>query len=223
MSRVAQQALLGSTTIPATIAYLGLPVPAFVSGTTYSATGVSIGAAASDRMVFGLVVWTKASTPSSLTSATIGGVAATIHAQNKVASVTGLSAAIISALVPTGTTATISLTFSAAASPGVGVYRVTGLLSATALDVISLGGAISSPYNDTIDVAGQGILLFGGTIYGAGVGFTIGGATEDFDINVATSTRMFGSSIAVATTEFSHAVSLTPGGTAGAIVAASFR
>lgn len=228
MSRVAQQALLGATIAPATISYLGLLTPTLVSGTTYSSTGAAIGAAAADRRVFCIVDWTKSGSPSSLSSATIGGVAATIHAQNKVASVFGLSVAIISALVPTGTTATVSLTFSAAASPGLGVYRVTGLQSATALDVISTGGSLGDPYSDTIDVAGQGILLFGGTIYSGATGFTVGGATEDFDINVASNTRMVGSSLAVTTTELGHTVSLTrSGGTAGsfggAVVAASFR
>lgn len=223
MSRVAQQALLGSTTPPATIAYLGLSTPTLVSGTTYSSTGLSTGAAAADRMVFCTVVWLKASSPSSLTSATIGGVAATIHAQNKVASVYGLSAAIISALVSTGTTATVSLVFNGAASAGLGVYRVTGLLSTTALDAISIGAATSSPYNDTIDVAGQGVLLFCGTLYGIAAAPAVGGATKDFDSNPASSARMFSSSLAVATTEAGHAVSLTPGGTASAIVAVSLR
>lgn len=80
------------------------------SGSTSTATAAGIGTASSTRRVIATVAQTTAS-GRTLTSATIGGISATIHQQSTDSGSTS-GAYIISAVVPTGTTADIVLTFS---------------------------------------------------------------------------------------------------------------
>lgn len=102
------------------------------TGWTFDNSGAhwSIGSAAGDRYVVAVIFGgTGAGTVS---SATIGGVAATIIAQTATANMLG---AIIIANVPSGTTADVVVTFSASQSrAGCGVYTITGLSSAAATD-----------------------------------------------------------------------------------------
>jgi len=80
--------------------------------TTYSFTSVSIGAASATRRVIVLVHGRSGTNLRTISSATIGGVAATIDAQITSSSGGTSLAGIISATVPTGTTATVAITFS---------------------------------------------------------------------------------------------------------------
>lgn len=117
--------------------------------TTYSFASVAIGAADPTRRVVVVVHWGENAVTRSLNSATIGGVAATIHAQTS-AAIRGV--AIISALVPTGTTATIALTFSGAMlRSAIGVYRALNETSAsptaTATDITFTGAVLDVNVN----------------------------------------------------------------------------
>jgi hypothetical protein len=91
---------------------------AFVSSsglTTYTFTSVAIGAASATRRVIILAVGSHSTiTGRALVSATIGGVSAAIDVQRTQGLTFSKVSAIISATVPTGTTATVTLTFSAA-------------------------------------------------------------------------------------------------------------
>jgi hypothetical protein len=92
------------------------------------ATGtVNIGAAAPRRRVVLGLNWSELSVHRTPSSATIGGIAATIHIQRgHNGGTTGLGSAIISAVVPTGTTAAVVINFSGSSlsSVGVGVWRL---------------------------------------------------------------------------------------------------
>lgn len=93
---------------------------------TYS--GLAFGAASPARYIAVEVAWV-ASPVKSIASATIGGVAATVLVQNTAAT---HSTAILIALVPTGTTGAVVVTFSGAvATTSVAVYSVFGSSSPT--------------------------------------------------------------------------------------------
>lgn len=227
MSSVGQQMMLASGVSAATISYIGLTSIPFDGGGNCSVSGVPIGAVASSRRVFMLTHWLKASTPAAtLNSATIGGVAATIHVQSLGTTGTiGLGAAIISAPLPTGTTANVTLTFSSGSTPWIGTYRATGLLSATAGDTISTNVIAVNPYNGTINVTKQGILLFGATIFGDAPDYTVSGATENYESLIGGNLKALGSMLNITTTEAGHAVSISRASDNfdAAIVAAAFR
>lgn len=230
MSRVAQMALLGSAAPPAAaISYVGLTTLAD-TGAAQSVAGVSVGAAAYNRTVVMIVHWYNPTSVKALSSATIGGVAATIHAQNT--GVGGSAAktgcAIISAFLPAGTTATVTLDFVAGAAyyhAYLETYRVVGLISAVAIDAISTAVSAVNTFNGTIDVLEDGVLLMGGTLFAA-VSYSFSGVTENYESTIFTDQRITGASLATTADETNRAVSITrSGGTAmyGPIVGASFR
>ncbi len=126
------------------------------SKTSWTSDSRAIGPASATRRVYALVYGTVASTSTrTLSSATIGGVSATIHAQVDYFPVNpgpALVAAIISAAVPTGTTAAVAVTFSGAMQHfACAVIALDRLNSGTAFDTatgtatssaVSTGGAL---------------------------------------------------------------------------------
>lgn len=102
--------------------------------TTYTFTAMTIGTAASDRRVH--VIAFASNGGVTLSSATIGGVSATINVQAATASSGQM--AIITANVPTGTTADVALTWSAGQTRcGAMAWYSTGLTSDAALATAS--------------------------------------------------------------------------------------
>lgn len=106
--------------------------------------GCGIGNSAWNRRVFALVHWAcnTSAVETTISSATIGGVAASLHinyGEGGSSAFSNYGCAIISATVPTGTTATIvvNLTSGAAHSVYISVYRVTGLVSTIATDAVA--------------------------------------------------------------------------------------
>lgn len=99
---------------------------------SYSFTSQPIGSAQSDRYVIVGIGWANANPSPTISSVTIGGVAATNIATN--ANAYGNSALYI-ALVPTGTTANVDIVFSSATGLhcGIAVWSATGLTSTTAV------------------------------------------------------------------------------------------
>lgn len=223
-------AFLGSAAPPAaTISYVGLTAIATLTATPVL-TGVSIGAEAYNRTVFMCVHW-YTSVAKTLTSATIGGVPATIQVQSTVASSAPLQSAIISAFLPTGTTATVELTFAAGASyykACLTTFNVTGLLSSTPSDTISTGAVAVSSYAGVIDVQRQGILILAGTLNAAVNSYNMSGVTEAYKNSIATNYWVVGGTLEATADETNRAVGITRvGGAAtafnGAIVGAAFR
>src|SRR5262245_51584457 len=113
MSAVTQQLLLGygAAVTPISNTFTAVSASDTVNRTTYTFTGLSIGAADATRRVICAVHWDANSVGGqTISSATIGGVSATIHG-TAIDETSGSYVQFISALVPTGTTATVSVTF----------------------------------------------------------------------------------------------------------------
>lgn len=93
--------------------------------TTYTFSSQSFGDAASDRVILVTAAWRLSSGDPVISSATIGGVSATIVRQDHVARG---GTAVLAAEVPTGTTGDVVINFDIANSRcGIKVYRATGI------------------------------------------------------------------------------------------------
>lgn len=221
---------------PVAVTYIG-ETKSGTTTDTQSIPGVAIGPATADRYVFICVQWISSPSPvAPLLTASIGGVAAKVHVnEGSVATGAGalLGAAIISALVPSGTTATVNLTFVSAGFHSVYLetYCVTGLQLDTAIDTIDDTPLGVQPYNGVIDVKKDGLLLVCATTFSAAAGYTMSGVTQDYD-NVqgapGSQVHSVGGSLAVSADELNRAVSISRFGGSGAafnaaVVAASFR
>lgn len=195
--------------------------------TTYTFTDQAIGAAASERIVVcaicaeGLAAGSRV-----LSSATIGGVSATILKQqtNTTGSVDAVTA-IIAAAVPSGTTATVVLTFSA------------GMVRAACSTFRMVGGSITpyATYSDTsVSHSPQSVSMnipaLGGAVAACDFFATSGtttwaGLTEAYDetagYGTATASMAYGN---FSTAQSSLTVSATPSGslTRGSMSAVAF-
>lgn len=154
--------LLGSAAVAAVIAIAALAVPAAstVAGTTHTFTGVDFGAADSAREVFILVMNGTARTVS---SATIGGVAATVDANESVGGT--FCQAMIYANVPSGTTGTVVINFNASAGNCyIAPYRVVNrpVMGAGSTDFQQTGAASgTSSTVTTVTVPASGFMISG--------------------------------------------------------------
>lgn len=134
---------------------------------TSTTTTINTGAAAADRYVFLVLEAAAFNESSSLTmaSATIGGVAATIHAQENMGILTSrFNIAILSALVPTGTTAVVVPTYNRATAGSVQAssYRVTGIRSNVAVSSGSTAFTdTGSSWSRNVNVKSGGFVLAG--------------------------------------------------------------
>lgn len=137
------QKLIGGSVPPAIVTYV-TNVSNSSNLTTYTLTSVSIGTASADRYVivgFGASDGTAGKTDSSVT---IGGVSATKLVGAYYVGGTTRMCAMYAALVPTGTTATVAITFSGQMSRlGVSVFSSTGLQSVTPRDSATAQGDTS--------------------------------------------------------------------------------
>lgn len=139
----------------ATVAFMG-DYEMSGSGATWTQTNIPIGAETANRLVV-VCVKGKRDAGGTISAATIGGVAATVV---EGASVSGGSEFIIQAVVPTGTTATVSITWSIAQVGCLcAVYVLRNLKSTTpfatarSVTVVSLActiNTISPPANSIV-------------------------------------------------------------------------
>ena len=182
---------------------------------TYTFSSVAIGTASPDRVVI-VAVASFVDATQSISSATIGGVSESVQVQ---AINNGVRVGIISAVVPTGTTATIviNMTTSGGLNMGIGVWTATGLPNATALGT-----------NSNTTLAGLAVTSESGGIIVAVTGnvdsrtMTWTNATENYDQSVEAIT--FTSGASGQTTGTSTTVTATASGatTTGVIAAATF-
>ncbi len=171
---------------PATLSYEGQSSASVGGGgsATITITSVPIGTAAADRKVFMLIHWLGVgATAALLSSLTIGGVSATIHLQD--ADTNGLSfwgCAIVSAAVPTGTTAAVVGTVGANISIlEAGSFRATGVMFPTARDTFST--VVSAPSSSqSIDVDQDGFVISGGTFRSGAVTHVFTGITRRYEV-----------------------------------------
>lgn len=124
--------------------------------TTYTFSSQPLGDADSNRII--IVCATSRSsngTARTLNSASIGGVSATINTQT---TYSGNTNAIFSALVPTGTTGDIVLTWSSTlGNCDITVYKSNSLASTTAYDTLTASNA--DPLTGTIDIPAGGVCV----------------------------------------------------------------
>lgn len=149
---------------------------------TYTFTSAAIGVADASRRVVVAVHWGQATNNRTLSSATIGGIAATIHSQSNPANLA--SVAIISALVPTGTTATIVINFSGSADRcKIGVFRAVNETSASPSDTQVDTSFTSNALSVSLTVPNDAWVVAASTnATGSGITHTWTGVTEQYDL-----------------------------------------
>lgn len=168
--------VLKPTLVPVGLSYLAGTEDA-TDQTTYTFAAQSFGAAAADRHI-AVAISTRANAARSISSVTIGGVAATpAFVANNAASGADM-AAIYVANVPTGATGSVVVVMSAAmVRCAIAVYRMTGLNSATPVDTAGVAVTSAAP-SVNLDV------VAGGPVIGAlkaAVSSTWSYLTENFD------------------------------------------
>jgi hypothetical protein len=213
MAPLAQMAMMGTYSVSGTTAeFMGL---------VYEGVFVSFGAAESSRRIVAVIHWAEGGIHRTLSSATIGGVAATIHVQRgHTGGSTGLGVAVISAAVPSGTSGGVECTFSGTgtgvSNVSCGVYRLTGLTSGTPTDTDSAQSSGSTAdLSVTITVVNGGIVIAGftgSTNASSPVLWT--GVTEQYD-GEATIHRSSGFASSLSAQSLVVTANITPQGNSG--------
>jgi hypothetical protein len=103
------------------------------ASTTNTTTGVSFGTENSTRRIYIMAVWRNATNIASMTSATIGGVSATLYSSTQIVNANANAGIIFAAEVPTGTTGTVVTNFNVAPAGGAICFVFSVLNQATAL------------------------------------------------------------------------------------------
>jgi hypothetical protein len=177
-------------------------------GTTITHTGVSFGAADTNRVI-AVVVAARMVTVNTITGVTIGGVAATeaVSARATVAGTNGSNSGIWYASVPTGTSGDIVVTHGAAAArTGIAAYRVVTSTPAPTSSNSANGAA--SPLSAAITVPTGGAGIAGLWQNGSVTDSTWSNATQDYQATSGGSSRMEAATV-------STIGSVSPGGTTG--------
>ena len=151
--------------------------------TTYTLNDVAIGGAHPNREVF-LLVHSRSSSGAgrNIVSASIGGVSADIHVERTTGGFSNeLYVGLISAPVPTGTTAQVVIEFDNGCTEiDIGVIRAINLASRTAHDTANV---FATEFPDTLDVSVNtqaGGFVIAGSVKSSGT-LTWGGVTEEYD------------------------------------------
>lgn len=205
---------------PSTPAYIGSFFPPG-SGVTATATGVSFGAASLNRLICIYVFWTSSS-PVPLVSATIGG----ISAPPITSAITGptlggqyYQSALIAAIVPTGTSGTVTATFSTSgAFVTLLVSSATSITTATPFSVAAPQSGATSVLNTTVNEAAGGSVFAAVTVI-SGSSQVLSGVTTDYNFG-----DILGGSLATPSAVVAAPLSFTATGATGrTLIAASFR
>lgn len=177
------------------LTYVGTVGPTTIGGaSSYTWSAASIGAAATGRLVVVCVAGNNVAF--GVSSATIGGVAATVVS---VQQGQYMGSAILTAVVPTGTTANVAVTFTGGIGTGfIGIWNITGLASSTAHDFYNTTGGVNGTYTATLDVPALGVAVAFGAGFSGGASSTWTGGTERFDYDNA-SVNYTGSDFTTAT------------------------
>ena len=187
------QPLLLAASSPITITYIGNTSDG-TNQTTYTFTGVSIGTASSDRVVI-VAPFGRANTTSSMSisSITVGGNTPTTNvAQTSGGGSTSSAQGIYSINVPSGTTATIAVTFSTGAlRANIAVWTMTGTNGLTTASATANSITGSPTVSTTINVPANGGAVASAS--GGGSTTTWTGLTEDFDTLVEAANTYTGS------------------------------
>lgn len=164
--------------MPLAISFIG-SAGDVANATTYTFSSQSIGTAADDRIV---VVTTNSEGSDALSSGTIAGVSATVHATAPTGA-NGLGAGVMSAVVPTGTTGDVVVTWTeGAVRCEIGIWTITGAnTTVNDTDTDVQASATVSTLNVDIPVNGCAI---GAHTYSATGGIAYTGSTERYNESV---------------------------------------
>lgn len=163
------------------------------SPTTHNLGTIDYGSAASDRIVVAVIQLTVPDGAATVTGATIGGSAATIHAQQWSALANGhaVLTLIASRFIPTGTSGAVTITFSAGKTSRhyrTDSFRITGRSNNTAY---ATNTSTATPVNVGLNAEAGGVVIAvagaGGTSPNpSGISWS-SGMTEHTDLSVETS------------------------------------
>lgn len=190
-----------------------------ILGTSKTINNVNIGAEADRRYIIlsGCLAETDAGGACNLNSCTINSVAASVLVGG--VNQSDVNAWIVGALVPTGTSVTVAMTFSESVfSVRFGTYRLTGVDSLTPFDTAT---DTADPLSFLIDIPDKGAVLAAGIQLTGGTGMTMTGITEEFDTSFDTR-RCGGGSATGLAAETNRAITIDGAGN-GAGVAASWQ
>lgn len=151
--------------------------------TTYSFTSQNLGTADLDRYIIVSVLARSSGTGArSISSCSIGGVSAEVAVLRQTIATNSNTAALIIAKVPTGTSGTISITFSGAmVRCGIAAYRAVGLITSTPFDTASSGA--SNP-SFTYEVPANGVVIACSTTAATATA-SLSGFVENWDEQVS--------------------------------------
>lgn len=223
MPGVTFQALLsagGGANNPS-ISYIGNNSTA-TNSTSHTFSAQSIGSTGNNRYI-AVCISGYQGTTGALSSATIGGVSATISVQ---ANGTNTVSVIIIAAVPTGTTGDIVLTWAVSTQLiGISVYRIVDLNSGTAnttgSDTALSAGVASLTLNNSANAV---MLAATSSIDGSAWGSWSSGLTEDSDQFVSSSNAVASASGFFSSANTPYTASASAGtGTRGVMVAATWN
>lgn len=171
----------------ADLQFLQAETPKSTTASSYTFSSVNIGTAAADRIVLVCISALSSIDDRSLTGITIGGSAATLHANatSQVAGASSVTATVAGLLVPSGASTTVVPTFS---NTMLGccchVYVLTRYLSSTPTDTATAASnASAASVSTTIDITGAGALLMCGGTSAAVASVALTGVTEDAETN----------------------------------------
>ena len=180
---------------------------------TYTFSAQPIGAASATRRV---VVGVSRRLPRAINSATIGGVSATIDAD---ASASNNRVSLISAVVPTGTTATVTITLQSNADRcGIGVWTLDGGSPTGAA-----GDASGDPANMSVTTIAGDVVISCAMINGTGSSFTWSDADERYDQNIETDIYHTGADTTAVGILTEPSVDVTPNSTNMVATSAGYR
>lgn len=184
--------------------------------TTYNFSNIDFGEEHPDRLVVICVTGSDGGNGTQITSATIGGVAATIHVNTAQGGATSAYIGIISALVPRGTTGAVSITFNTSKNRCyIGCYSLYNLDNLTPVGTSNPAWATSTNITVTSSAANTGFCIACSATRTAST-YTNTGAIEDFDISPTTALSFTG---ATATVSGSIVFTATSSGSIGAAAA----
>jgi hypothetical protein len=208
-------------TVPPSVSYITSATDS-VGRTTYNFTSTSFGSA-SDRSLVIVGVSGYDGKSESISSVSVGGVAATQIVQSTSATaMSGIFAAVVS-----GTSGTVSVTFgSAVTAAAIGVWAAYNLSSTTAFNtnsnLLTSGTSISA----NVNTPSQGVVIAVGTIAaGANRTFTWTGVTERYDTSFSSTRTTSGGDFTTTSAESPRTVSYISSGSISymAISAASWQ
>lgn len=188
--------------------------------TTYTFTTQPFSTAAAGRLIVVGFVGTGTG-PFSISSVTIGGVAATLVVAQAFSG-SNASAEFWQATVPTGTTGTVAVTWSTGISNcGIGIWALYGART-TPFDT---GSSTASPMSDTLNIASGGAALgIAGSLSQTST-YTWANLTERFDTAIETTDTFTGASSQFQNAQTGLAITVTPTSAPGqrGMVLASYR